>query len=250
MQFGRIILSPSLLVGAVGCWLLAPMPAAGIVGGASIADPAIARPVVLVLSTEAMCSGVAIAPDLVLTAAHCVPAGYQYAVLAPLESDHKYASPSQIITNRFYSTAPLQTPELALLKLRVEITSHPARLSGKDAAWSADRYIVVGFGRTAPDAKIAPDPVAHEATLVPVFRLLGAGLLRMVDPATKGKGAGLGTCNGDSGGAVFEKTGGSPALVGIITSGDCVSFSQAQLIAPQLQWILDTATSLGSLILR
>ncbi|MET0537314.1 MAG: trypsin-like serine protease, partial [Xanthobacteraceae bacterium] len=48
------------------------MPAAAMVGGARPADRTVARHVVLVMGEHSLCSGVAIASDLVLTAAHCV----------------------------------------------------------------------------------------------------------------------------------------------------------------------------------
>src|SRR5258706_255217 len=61
--------------------LAAPMTglAFAMVGGAPPADPAIARHVVLLVGSRGnSCSGVAIARDLVLTAAHCVPPGADY----------------------------------------------------------------------------------------------------------------------------------------------------------------------------
>src|SRR5258705_3973735 len=61
------------------CLAVAPMVAFAMVGGASPADPAIGRHVVLLVGSRGnSCSGVAIARDLVLTAAHCVPPGADY----------------------------------------------------------------------------------------------------------------------------------------------------------------------------
>src|SRR5262249_8366512 len=57
-------------------------PAAAIVGGAPFADLAIARHVVLIVGEHNLCTGVAIAPDLVLTAAHCVLSNGKYRLLA------------------------------------------------------------------------------------------------------------------------------------------------------------------------
>src|SRR6266851_7747283 len=66
------------------CVLLAMSgPAAAMVGGAPAADAAIARHVVLLVGSRGnSCSGVAIARDLVLTAAHCVPPGADYKLVA------------------------------------------------------------------------------------------------------------------------------------------------------------------------
>jgi len=62
---------------------LAVLPLSGfafaMVGGALPADPTIARHVVLLVGSRGnSCSGVAIARDLVLTAAHCVPPRADY----------------------------------------------------------------------------------------------------------------------------------------------------------------------------
>jgi hypothetical protein len=62
---------------------LAVVPVSGLafamVGGALPADPAVARHVVLLVGSRGnSCSGVAIARDLVLTAAHCVLPGADY----------------------------------------------------------------------------------------------------------------------------------------------------------------------------
>src|SRR5712691_3215512 len=58
-------------------------PAIAMVGGALPADAAIARHVVLLVGSRGnSCSGVAIARDLVLTAAHCVLPGADYKLVA------------------------------------------------------------------------------------------------------------------------------------------------------------------------
>ena len=57
---------------------LAVAPASAMVGGAPLADQSLARHVVLIVGGQSLCSGVAIAPDLVLTAAHCVSNSGKY----------------------------------------------------------------------------------------------------------------------------------------------------------------------------
>src|SRR6266851_1667749 len=64
-------------------------PAVATVGGAPAADAAIARHVVLLVGSRGnSCSGVAIARDLVLTAAHCVLPGADHKLVA-FDAAHK-----------------------------------------------------------------------------------------------------------------------------------------------------------------
>jgi hypothetical protein len=137
--------------------------------------------------------------------------------------------------------------DLALLKLSEEISQHPATLSGRDAVWIAEKYVIVGFGRTANGAA-GPTQEARSATLVLLSGIPNEQTLILADPATYGKSPGLGACNGDSGGPVFEGSSGRLALIGIVTSGHCGVTTQAVVLAPHIQWILDTATILGSTV--
>ena len=58
---------------------LAGTPGRAMVGDAATVADARSRPEVMILgSSGTLCSGVAIAPDLVLTAAHCVMPGATY----------------------------------------------------------------------------------------------------------------------------------------------------------------------------
>ena len=59
-------------LGTIATFIALALPAGAMVGGAQMAEQSIARHVVLILGAHSLCTGVAIAPDLVLTAAHCV----------------------------------------------------------------------------------------------------------------------------------------------------------------------------------
>src|SRR5688572_3775122 len=55
------------------------LPSSGMVGGAYVVPDAKLRPAVMLVGSHGnFCTGVAIARDPVLTAAHCVPAGAQF----------------------------------------------------------------------------------------------------------------------------------------------------------------------------
>ena len=73
---------PLAFVAALALAFAARPPAAAMVGGAPPAPPAIARHVVLIVgSGGTFCTGVAIARDLVLTAAHCTLPGADYKLM-------------------------------------------------------------------------------------------------------------------------------------------------------------------------
>src|SRR4029077_12170835 len=64
---------------ALACALLSLLPAAAMVGGAQPASEGAGRAVVMLTGSHGtFCSGVALARDLVLTAAHCVLPGADY----------------------------------------------------------------------------------------------------------------------------------------------------------------------------
>src|SRR5437764_10827586 len=67
---------------ALICLLLSCIPAIAMVGGATAPPDSIARAVVLIVGSRGnFCSGAALAPDLVLTAAHCVLPGADYKIV-------------------------------------------------------------------------------------------------------------------------------------------------------------------------
>ncbi len=257
LGLGRIIplRLPLLLIGGFISCVSALAPASGIVGGAPVADPATSGAVVLVASPSGACSGVAIAPDLVLTAAHCIGSGRPYAISAPGEPTTKKAWALQIFRHRTYSAAPRIDAEprigadLALLKLAADISPAPVVLSAKDAVQIADRFVIIGFGRIDSGGG-GPVMMPRSATLVLQSGLSDGRTLVLADPATYGKSPGLGSCYGDSGGPVFEGTSGKLALIGIVTSGKCGLSTIALVLEPYIQWIFDTATIVGSTVVQ
>ena len=126
----------------------------------------------------------------------------------------------------------------------------PAAFSDRRAPPSVgDRFVVAGFGVAVPgDRKSAG--LLRAATLVATDRP-SPQQLSLVDPQTLGESAGLGVCNGDSGGPVFDAR--DRALVGIVswsgrTDGEpiCGFVSGVIPLARYRHWILETAAKLGS----
>jgi S1-C subfamily serine protease len=235
---------------ALACLAFPAAPAAAIVGGAPFADLAIARHVVLIVGEHNLCTGVAIAADLVLTAAHCVLSNGKYRLLAfegrrPVVKDVASVAPHPQFSPR------ADAPDLALVKLAPPAPNlAPAPFSGRRAPpLVGDRFIVAGFGvGVQGDRKTAGK--LRAVTLVATDRP-SSQQLSLIDPKKLGETAGFGVCNGDSGGPVFDER--DRALVGIVswsgrTDGEpvCGFVTGVIPLARYHYWILETAARLGS----
>src|SRR5262249_50142041 len=72
----------SRAAGALAFSFVLCLPAAAMVGGATTAHDGVARSVVMVLGSRGnVCTGTALARDLVLTAAHCVTSAPEHRIL-------------------------------------------------------------------------------------------------------------------------------------------------------------------------
>jgi secreted trypsin-like serine protease len=242
--------TPRALV-AVVCLASAAAPAAAMVGGAPLAEQTLARHVVLIVGAQSLCSGVAIAPDLVLTAAHCVLDNGKYR-LVTFEGRRASVREVAAVASHPQFSARADAPDIALVKLAATPAPNlvPAALSERRAPPAVgDRFIVAGFGVAVPgDRKTAGK--LRAVTLVATDRP-SSQQLSLVDPQRLGEKPGLGVCNGDSGGPVFDE--GDRALVGIVSwsgrsDGEpvCGFVSGVIPLARYRYWILDTAAKLGS----
>jgi secreted trypsin-like serine protease len=235
----------------VGLLLLTAFPAAALVGGAPQADQALARHVVLIMGDHSLCSGVAIAPDLVLTAAHCVLANGKYRLIAFEGRRGAVKEVVSVAPHPQFSPSP-DAPDLALVKLATSPLPNlsPAAFSERRTPpLVGERFVVAGFG-VATQGKRSTAGTLRAATLVVTDRP-SSQQLSLIDPNKLGEGAGLGVCNGDSGGPVFDER--DRALVGIVswsgrTDGEpvCGFVSGIIPLARYRYWILETAARLGS----
>jgi hypothetical protein len=216
-------------------------PAAAIVGPARDGDGYADR-IVMVLARQggrqSICTGVALAPRLVLTAAHCL-AGAADTLVAiraggrttPVEVEATLRHPA------YDSAAPRArriSIDLGLVRLAkplegfkfAEIADAPPPLGG--------RVTVAGFG-VVSEGGPASDGHARAADLA-----VAAPLSRVTLWAADPKGAGLGACHGDSGGPIFADDGRLVAVVAW-TNGlggrGCGAVTQGPLVAPARGWI-------------
>ncbi len=221
------------------------------VGGAPPADQTLARQVVLIVGGQSLCTGVVIAPDLVLTAAHCVLGKGKYRLLV-LEGRNLAVKDIASVAAHPQFSPRADAPDLALVKLASPPLRNlvPAALSERRVPPSVgDRFIVAGFGVAVQGDRRTAGKL-RAVTLVATDRP-SSQQLSLVDPRKLGEAPGLGVCNGDSGGPVLDERDG--ALVGIVSwsarpGGEpvCGFVSGVIPLARYRYWLLDTAAKLGS----
>jgi Trypsin len=245
------------------CLAVAPLSslALAMVGGAPPADPAIARHVVLLVGSRgSSCSGVVIARNLVLTAAHCVLPGADYKlVIFDTAHQPQFKDIATVARHPQFDLATLlahrATADVALLKLNAALPPPfaPAPLGGPDRAVAVgDEFIVVGYGVTVRgDGRTGG--TARAATLVATGQP-GTLQIRLFDPVTKNERAGLGACTADSGAPALE-TDQDHAVIGVVSwstgpqlTDGCGGLTGITPLARYRAWIVETARKMGLLL--
>ncbi|MCK0209022.1 trypsin-like serine protease [Starkeya koreensis] len=233
----RLLISPTCL--AVALALALATPARAIVGGQP-ADPALKAETAMIVSTRgASCTGVVLAPNLLLTAAHCVQPAADYAVVVFAPEGPRLIPVSRIALhpaydpNSFESRRP--TPDLAVVRASENLPEgfRPARLSAQ-VALPAKRtaFTIAGYGVTKDgDGKSAGTLRSAE---LPSIGTTGGIMVRLSD------GPARGGCTGDSGGPVLLD-GEVAGIIGWSTAAGgargCGGVTGATLVGPQRAWI-------------
>ncbi len=237
--------------------IAAALPAAAMVGGAKPADDsALSAVVMLTGSRGTFCSGVALAPALVLTAGHCVLPGADYKLItfdaarAPALKDiaaiarHPDFDVNAVLRHRV-------TADVALLKLAAPLSIAKGALAPAGGSVAVgDRFLVAGYGLAVRgDGKTGG--TVRVATLVATGQP-GTLQIRLVDPATKGERPGLGACTGDSGAPVFREADGALAVVGVVSwstgpnlTDGCGGLTGVTPLGRYRSWIVEQAGKLG-----
>ena len=244
--------------GALACSLLLNASAFALVGGAPTGGEGARHAVLLTGGRGNFCSGAALARDLVLTAAHCVPPGFDYKLIEfdslrqPTLRDvaHVVRHPQ---FDREAARAHRVTADLALVKLAEPLPAAyaPVAVGARATIAVGDKFIVAGYG-VAKSGDGSSGGTARTTTLVATGQP-GSLQLRLVDPATKGERPGLGACTGDSGAPVFDMKGGTLALIGVVSwstgpgnSTGCGGLTGVTPLARYRDWIVETAGKMGS----
>ena len=221
-------------------------PALALVGPAS-EDQSFAAHVVMVLKRggdrAGFCTGVVLAPQVVLTAAHCV---------APIKDMRIHYKDDtgrpEIVEVRAVAVHPgfradalskrVVSIDLALVETQAPLDARfsAAELDEAGAVAVGQSVRVVGYG-LGREGEGTSGGVLRSAALQ-VRAPLSAILLWAEDP----NGAGAGACSGDSGGPILSGDGAKVLAITTWSAGPnrgihCGAVTQGPLIAPQRAWI-------------
>jgi Trypsin len=193
------------------------------------------RYTVVVVGAKGRCTGVVVAQNLVLTAAHCLEAG----TLRITTSSRSVvlSGVMQAVPHPNYNAAQRGSPDLAILRLAQRLPGgfSPVHLEPRWVGEGAD-LIVAGYGKSADNDKgtnlVLRTVLQHVANRTSAYLTL------------KGVGeSAAGAAPGDSGGPVFSYRG-MYALVAIMV-GHADRYTIAIAIAPNYAWIRETMEKLG-----
>lgn len=230
---------------AIVAGALAPAPPAGAIVGPSADGGPLADSMLMVLSragpASGFCSAIVVAPDVLLTAAHCVQAG------AALKAHYRAEGRPVLLDIAAVERSPLFRPDairtrersidLALVRLAAPLPApfRPAPLGDAGPEAVGATLQVAGFGLAKEGQATTGGTLRHAA--LAVRAPLSAILLWGRAPGGYG-----GACTGDSGGAVTTPDG---RVVGVVAwssgagSAQCGTLTQAVWIGPQRRWIED-----------
>ncbi|MDB5592157.1 MAG: peptidase [Enterovirga sp.] len=207
--------------------VLWPAAAFAVTRGTLVQDPdGLRRSVVQIESSRGeLCSGAVIAPDLVLTAAHCVLQRAAYRVVVV---DRRFrritvkALAAAMHPDFVPGTTPRNQPgiDLAILKLARPLGPDFSPLDPAAATNVApgESVNLAGFGLAAENRR-GSGRVLRQTRLMSLGTLeVGNRVLVMADEDRMAETTGAGACRGDSGGPIVRRdAGGGYQLLGIVS---------------------------------
>jgi secreted trypsin-like serine protease len=254
-----MIFLPRLCV-ALAMSLSLVQPSHAITGSRSAPSSGIAQSIVTVVAAGGgVCTGTMIAPNIILTAAHCIAPGSANRVIDYSTKLPRLISPQQVAVHPRYNAQSIAahraTADVALLRLSAPMPGKSAALLGvpRIPFTPVSRFTVVGIGSTIAGSETGVGTV--RAAPLAVTGKPGTLQVRLVDPQTQNKVAGMGACTGDSGAPAFEDQDGRSVIAGVVSwstgannSAGCGGLTGVTPLTLYRDWIVKTARSWGAAI--
>lgn len=247
-----------LLAAVVAAAMPSAWTATAMVGPAMPGGDGVGRSVVTIVGSRGtFCSGALIAPELVLSAAHCVLPGAEYKIVLydakrqpHLQDVRRAASHPRFDVQGIASHRA--SADVALLQLSKPLPGMPAPLGVPIEPLMPGRSFTVAGVGVARQGDGSSGGTVRLANLVATGRP-GRLQIRLVDPTTDNKRDGAGACTGDSGAPVFEDQQGRAVIVGVVgwstgphDSAGCGGLTGVTPLSLYRDWILQTARSWGT----
>ncbi|HZF55505.1 MAG TPA: DNA/RNA non-specific endonuclease [Polyangiaceae bacterium] len=215
------------------------------------------------------CSGVLIAPQVIISAAHCEAAGrIRRALVAGASVPQEPGAPGEELTVRAvivhpgYQSGRAPHDDLVVAILHRPSSTKPVRVATRAEVAEASSIIAAGFGNTDSrgklgfgrkrQAKLPLAPVPAIEQLDDYKRLARVlGYSPRYEFVAGRKGLGVDTCKGDSGGPVYVRVGDTFKLAGVTSRGTqeaqnvCGDGGIYTLVAEYQSWIAEIANLYG-----
>ncbi|WP_224364396.1 S1 family peptidase [Hyalangium versicolor] len=194
----------------------ADLVGSGIIGGTfTEGDSGV---VALRTGEEVFCSGVLMAPDVVMTAAHCVAVTRNLSVLVGSGPAGEVIPVTEVHLHPTYVPATLEN-DIALVRLERAVADAPRwSVISLEDSWEGKPLRIIGFGKISREDE--GTPMKHTGSAV-LAGLQDTRLSVAAGPSIP--------CFRDSGGAILLSIEGEEFLAGIITTGsvDCTPTAMA-----------------------
>ncbi len=213
--------------------------AEAIVGGAEDAGPLARRSVMVLSSNGGVCSAVVLAPDVVLTAAHCVTGAAEHRVHYRDETGEPVLIvPAAKVVHPGYNAKAIETRQrsidVALVRIPEALPSRFERATLSAGKVPENTFVTVGGYGLAREGDAKSTGTFRTASLTAVEPYGPSRILLWAE----GSGT-ASACQGDSGGPLVSGT-----VVAAITSWSapargksCGGLTQGILVGPQREWI-------------